>query len=155
MQLKSRVLVGSALAAILTTVTLVQAQAQAQPQGQAQPNAGYGYGCPGMGMMGPGMMGYGMMGGMGPGMMGRGMMGPGMMGPGYGAPQTALNLSVSDVRTYLERWVAMNGNPRVKVGAVAQRDANTIVGDIVTTDKDALVQRFAFDRNSGAMQNVQ
>lgn len=152
--LKSRVLFVGGLAAVLATAGLAHAQVPAQPQGQAQarPYAGYGYGygCPGMGMMG-GMMGPGMMGGM----MGPGMMGYGMMGPGYGGQQTALNLSVNDVRAYLERWVAMNGNPHVKVGAVTQRDANTIVGDIVTADKDALVQRFAFDRNSGVLQNVQ
>ncbi|MFC3070439.1 hypothetical protein [Phenylobacterium soli] len=153
MQLKTRFLAGGALAVVLATVSLVQAQAQAQtqssPPAQPSPGYGYGYGCPGgYGMMGPGMMG--------PGMMGYGM-GPGMMGYGYGSPgqQGRLNLSVNDVRTYLERWVAMNGNPHVKVGAVAQRDANTIVGDIITKDGGSLVQRFAFDRTTGALQNVQ
>lgn len=143
-----------------------------------------GPGMMGPGMMGPGMMGPGMMGSgmMGPGMMGPGMMGPGMMGqgmmmgpgmmgmgPGYmgcpwcgpgmmgwGPQQPAnLNLSATDVKTYLERWVAMAGNPRIKVGNVTEKDANTITADIVTTEKDALVQRFNVDRRSGFWQPVQ
>jgi hypothetical protein len=103
-----------------------------------------------MGMMGPGMMGMGP-GMMGPGMMGmgQGMMGQGMMGPGMMMGQQAnLNLTANDVKTYFERWVAMSGNPRVKVGTVTERNDNTITADIVTTDKDALVQRFAVDRNT-------
>ena len=31
--------------------------------------------------------------------------GPGMMGSGYATPQVNVNLSVSDVTSYLERWV--------------------------------------------------
>jgi len=153
MLLKTRILAVGAVATVLATAGLAQAQPSSAPP--AQPNAGYGYGCPGMGY---GMMGPGMMGMMGPGMMGSGgrgmMMGPGMMGHGS-APSTNLNLTTNDVRTYLDRWVAMNGNPRIKVGTVTQRDANTIVGDIVTTEGGALVQRFAFDRNTGTLQNVQ
>lgn len=121
----------------------------------------YGMMGPGMigpGMMGPGMMGPGMMGPgmMGPGMMGPGMMGPGMMGPGYGPQQQAnLNLSTDDVRSYMQRWIAMMGNPRLKVGPVAEKDSSTITADIVTTDKDALVQRFNVDRRTGWMQPAQ
>ena len=127
----------------------------------------------GAGWWGPGMMGgYGY--GMGPWMMGRGMMGgygygvgPWMMGPnvaggyGYGvAPwmtgprggQAALNLSTDDVKNYFERWLALQGNPRVKLGNVSEKDADTITADIVTTDKDALVQRFAVNRHTGFTQ---
>ena len=128
-------------------------------------------GCPMMGgMMGsgmPGMMGsgYGMQGMMGQGlpMMGSGMggmmgmgcpwCGPGMMGSGYATPQVNVNLSVSDVTSYLERWVA--GNPNIKVANVIEKDANTITADIVTKDKDALVQRYTFDKRSGFYQPVQ
>ncbi len=125
----------------------------------------------GGGMMGPGMMGGGMM---GPGMMGGGMMGPGMMGPGYGCgygmmggygpgmmgwsygPQQAnLNLSAKDVKSYLERWIAMTGNPHLKVGPVVEKDSNTITADIVTTDKDALVQRYNINRRTGIWQWAQ
>lgn len=126
-------------------------------------NGGYGYGngCgPGY-MMGPGMMG-GMMGGwMGPGMMGYGrygpgwMMGPGMMGNGYwrhgygyGAPPADLDLSVGQVKGYLERWIAASGNPHLKLGSVVAKDKGTIIAEIVT-DKGALVERFRVDRRTG------
>ncbi len=151
-------LVAVGAAGAVGVVNVNQAHAQGYYGGQ-----GYGgYGCPGMmGMMGPGMMGMGpgMMGpgmmGMGPGMMGQGMMGQGM-GPGMMMGQQAnLNLTANDVKTYFERWVAMSGNPRVKVGPVTERNDNTITADIVTTDKDALVQRFAVDRNTGTYRVVQ
>jgi hypothetical protein len=130
-------------------------------QGMMGSGMGMG-GCPMMGgMMGSGMpmMGSGMQGMMGQGMpmMGMGMgcpwCGPGMMGSGYATPQVNVNLSVSDVTSYLERWVA--GNPNIKVANVAEKDANTITADIVTKDKDALVQRYTFDRRSGFYQPVQ
>ena len=108
-------------------------------------------------MMGPMMMsGYPMMGGMmGPGMMmgPNMMMGSGMMGGGV--QTTNLNLSANDVTSYLGRWVTMTGNPHLKVGSVTEKDANTITADIVTTDKDALVQRFNVDRHTGVYTSVQ
>jgi hypothetical protein len=130
-------------------------------QGMMGSGMGMG-GCPMMGgMMGSGMpmMGSGMQGMMGQGMpmMGMGMgcpwCGPGMMGSGYATPQVNVNLSVSDVTSYLERWAA--GNPNIKVANVVEKDANTITADIVTKDKDALVQRYTFDRRSGFYQPVQ
>jgi hypothetical protein len=127
-------------------------------------------GCPMMGgMMGsgmPGMMGgYGMQGmtGQGMPMMGSGMQGmmgmgcpwcgPGMMGSGYATPQPSLNLSVTDVKSYLERWTT--GNPNIKVANVVEQDANTITADIVTSDKGGLVQRYTFDRQNGFYHPVQ
>lgn len=104
---------------------------------------------PGM-MMGPGAMGPGMM---GPGMMGPGMMGSGMMG-WYGQPQANLNLSVDDVRGSVERWIAMTGNPRLKPGKVAATNADTITAEVVTVDKEALVQRYAVNRHTGYWQQV-
>ena len=104
--------------------------------------------------MGPGMMGQGMM-GCGSGPMGWGMMGPGMMGWGQSAAAANLNRSVDDVKGYLQRWIAMAGNPRVKIGNVTEKDADTITADIVTTDKDALVQRFNIDRHTGIYSSVQ
>jgi hypothetical protein len=95
--------------------------------------------------------------GWGPGTMGWGMMGPGMMGWGW-SPNTTpanLNLSVNDVQGSLQRWLAMVGNPRLKVGNVTERDANTITADIVTTDKDALVERFNIDRRTGIYNPVE
>jgi hypothetical protein len=115
-----------------------------------------GYG-PGMmmgpGMMGQGMMGPGMMGGYGPGMMmGPGMMGgygPGMMGWRWGNQQTNLNLSPDDVKGYFQNWIAFSGNPHIKVGNVAEKNADTVTADIVTTDKEGLVQRYEVDRRTG------
>ena len=121
-----------------------------------------GGGAMGPGMMGPGMMGPGMM---GPGMMGPGMMpmmqqmhrdtkGQGMMGPGHGSrvvPQQ--DLSSDDVRHFLEHHLAMQGNPRLKVGEINEKDDDTVVADIVTTD-GALVDRFEVDRHTGQMKRV-
>ena len=110
---------------------------------------GYGPG-PGWGMMGGGygphwgMMGYGR-GGYGPGY---GMMGG--YGPGYGpGAQGDLKLTTDIVKSYLERMIAMQGNPHVKVGEVKEKDTDTITADIVTKDKDALVQRFEVNRHTG------
>jgi hypothetical protein len=109
---------------------------------------------PGYGMMRGYGMGPGMMYGYGPGMMGPGygMMygyGPGMMGPGWQGQQANLNLGTTDVKTYLERWIAVEGNPRLKVGDVKEKDANTIEADIVTKEGNVLVQRFIVDRHTG------
>jgi len=133
-----------------------------------------GYGRMGYGPMGPGMMGQGYM--MGPGMMGYGpggtMMGRGMMrggmmgygpgygqgyGPGYGPmmgrPVQPLDLSVSDVKTNLERWLALRGNPNLKVGKVKEMDKNTISAEIVTKD-NSLVRRYEIDRATGFVRAV-
>jgi hypothetical protein len=116
---------------------------------------GYGYGMmrgygPGY-MMGPGMMGYG---GYGPGWMMPGYgYGPGMMGygPGYGN-QGNLNLTIDQVKDYLAQMIH---NPNLKVGYVKEKDADTIVAEIVTKDKDALVQRLDFNRHTGFVQPEQ
>lgn len=129
---------------------------------------GPGYG-PGFGMMG-GMMGhgagYGGQQGFGPGY--GGMMGPGysgMMGHGYGmagqvygnapcgqaAAQTDQDLDIGDVQTRLERWLAMQGNDRLKLGKIEAVDDDTITAEIVTVD-ESLVRKLAVDRHSGQMQ---
>ncbi|QRG26792.1 hypothetical protein [Halomonas binhaiensis] len=132
-------------------------------QGMMGPGMGgqgmMGPGMGGQGMMGPGMGGQGMM---GPGMGGQGMMGPGMMmGPNMGgqegyhgrmvAPQA---LTVDDVRTMFESHLEWQGNPRLKLGDVEEKDENTIVADIVTVD-DSLVQRLEVDRNTGWIKRAQ
>lgn len=83
----------------------------------------------------------------GPGILG----GYGMMG-GYGCwgNQDNLNLSADDVKNCLERMV---GNPNLKVGEVKEKDADTIVADIVTKDKDGLVQSLDFNRHSGLLSS--
>ena len=45
------------------------------------------------------------------------------------------------------------GKTRLKLGSVKERDANTIVVDIVTLD-GSLVQRFEVDRNTGVYRSV-
>jgi hypothetical protein len=89
--------------------------------------------------------------------------GPGMMqgyGPGYGPRGAAqgnqnanpnLSLSADDVKTRIERWLNWRGNPRLKVGEVKEKDADTITADVVTKD-NSLVQRFIVDRHSGAFR---
>jgi hypothetical protein len=111
---------------------------------------GYGQG------YGPGMMGWGG-GGYGPGWMMRGYgggYGPGMMygyGPGQ-ANQTDLNLTVDQVKQYLSQMIR---NPNLKVGEVKEKDADTIVAEVITKDKDALVQRLQFNRHNGFVQPEQ
>ena len=99
---------------------------------------------------GPGyhMRGWG--GGHGPGMMrgwGRGY------GPGYDrrADNQNLNLTTDNVKTRIERWLAWRGNSRLKVGEVKEKDADTIIADVVTKD-NSLVQRFIIDRHTGAFR---
>lgn len=124
--------------------------------------AGQGYG-PGYGMMG-GMMGGGMM-GPGAGYGGQRGFGPGMMGPGHGpgfgsgagfgfgpcAQQAAASgedVSVDDVTQRMERWLAIQGNDRLKLGKVEAVDDDTITAEIVTVD-GSLVQTLTIDRHTG------
>lgn len=137
----------------------------------------------GPGMMGPGMQGQGMMGYgmMGPGMQGQGMMGPGMgygmMGPGYDNDQDAMpmgpgmrgqgmgqgmgpgmqqpqrDLSADDVKRAMERQLAWQGNPHLKLGKVEEKDGDTIVAEVVTQD-GSLVERYEVDRHTGGMRVV-
>ena len=143
-------------------VLIAAGAVQAQPYGYGMMGPGYGggygqgYGMmggygPGY-MMGPGMMGYGR--GYGPGWMMRGGYGPGMMGygPGYYGNQGNLNLTTDQVKAYLERMIR---NPNLKVGDVKEKDADTIVADIVTKDKNDLVQRLDFNRHNGFVQPEQ
>jgi hypothetical protein len=114
---------------------------------------GYGvfvapYSAGGWRSMGPGMIsGPGPWGGFSSGMMHGYMFGPGE-GPGWNAGWRDLHLSIDNVRTNMERWLASQGNPRLKLGNVKDQDADTIVADIVTKD-DSLVQRFVINRHNG------
>lgn len=109
--------------------------------------------------MGRGMMGGGM-GSKGGGMMGGGMMGSGMMGEGgtrsgmgalFGSRVTpVMNLSVDDVRGYLDAQLSHLNNKRLKIGDVKSDDAS-ITADIVTVD-NSLVQRLKVDRHTGAIE---
>jgi hypothetical protein len=94
-----------------------------------------------------------------PGMMGSGMMDSGMMqgrmesGMGllFGSRVTpVMNLSVEDVRAYLDVRLEHLRNKRLKIGDVAA-DVQVITADIVTVD-NSLVQRRKVDRRSGAIE---
>jgi hypothetical protein len=102
------------------------------------------------GMMGPNMMAgpgmWGGYGGYGPGTMPG--YGPGSPDPGWNTAGRDLNLSTTNVKNYFERWLAWQGNPRLKVGDVKEKDADTFVADIVTKD-NSLVQRFVINRRNG------
>ena len=52
------------------------------------------------------------------------------------------------MKARVERWLTWRGNPRLKVGEVKEKDANTITADVVTKD-NSLVQRFDVDRHTG------
>ena len=103
--------------------------------------------------------GSGPAGGYGPGYHMRGWgggYGPGMMqgyGPGYG-PRAGvqgnqnLNLTTDDVKGRMERWLAFRANPRLKLGEVKEKDADTITAVIVTKD-NSVVERFIVDRHTG------
>lgn len=147
------VVTGFLAAVVLTSAVTNYSASEAQPYG-----GGYGPGMMGGYGMGPGMMGgYGM----GPGMMGGfgigGMMAARNMAcnpdgsvPNFGFRRNAgaLNLSVEDVKNYIESRIAWNGNPNVKAGDVRERDANTITATVVTKN-NSLISEFAFDRHTG------
>jgi hypothetical protein len=97
-----------------------------------------------------GMMGPGMMRGYANGYSGYAVIGTGRgaFGGGWNASQTNLNLSTDDVRNYFERSIAWQGNPRLKMGDVKEKDADTIAADIVTKD-NSLVERFFVNRHDG------
>lgn len=117
------------LAMIIEPGPAVAAGSHAQAQGSGQ----------GMMRGGQGMMTQGPM--------GQSMMGQNMMSQGMRVVPS-LNITVKDVRLFMEKRLGRLGNKRLKVGAVKQADDRTITADIVTVD-NSLVRRFTVDRNTG------
>jgi hypothetical protein len=78
----------------------------------------------------------------------RGLLGLGMIAP---APGGDLNLSTDQVKTLTEAALIRAGNPRLKVGAVKAKDADTITVDIVTQDNALVLQRDV-NRHTGGIQ---
>ena len=153
---KLSILVGAAALAIAAGG--LAGKTAAQPYGPGMMNGyGPGYGMmngygPGYGMMNGYGPGYGMMNGYGPGY---GMMngyGPGMMyGQGY-ANQADMKLTVDQVKNYLTQMIR---NPNLTVGEIKEKDADTIVAEVVTKQGNSLVQRLDFNRHNGSIQPEQ
>ncbi len=143
-----------AAATIMVVIVMVVAgiRSLAQPFGPGYDMMGEGYGP--RWMTGPGY-GPAWGGGYGPGWMMRGWgggHGPGMM-YGYAPPNKGnLNLTVDQVEQYLGQMIR---NPNLMVGDVKEKDADTIVAEIVTKQGNSLVQRLDFNRHNGFVQPEQ
>ncbi len=94
---------------------------------------------------------------------GRGSRGRGFGDRGFGLGTFALvgnagrgrdlNLTTDQTRKLADAAVVMLGNPRLKVGAVKEKDADTMTVDIVTQD-NALVVKQEVDRHNGRMKRA-
>lgn len=78
---------------------------------------------------------------------GHGMMGS-LAGLGAGGEDRDLKLSTDQVKKLADASLILTGNPRLKVGNVKEKDADTISVDIVTVD-NALVVHRDVDRHTG------
>ena len=135
----------------LAGVFIVSVAASAIAHGPDSQRSGQGQ----MPMMGHGMMGQGNQGQMP--MMGHGMMGQMPMMGGYGRGQMQplrRDLTAEEVKHMMEHRVDWAGNPNLKVGKITEKDADTIVAEIVTKD-GSLVRKIDVDRHTGRMQAVQ
>jgi hypothetical protein len=95
-------------------------------------------------------MGGGRMGGRGPAFnRGGGRAGGFNLAAEGGRPQ--LNLTVDQAKKLAEAQLIMLANPHLKVGAVKEKDAETITVDIVAADNSLVVQR-ELDRRTGRMK---
>ena len=63
-------------------------------------------------------------------------------------------LDEADIRRMMEAWLAQEANPRLKLGPISAKGDDHFQADIVTKD-NSLVQRFAVDRRTGAIQAVE
>ncbi len=144
---RRNIIIGAAIALALGTGALtLGSPTEAQPYGGGWGMMG-GYGPGWMHGYGPGWMhGYeqGRTGGYGP------QNCPWFQGTGFGGygQQGNLNLSTDDVKARFERWIAVRGNPHLKVGEIKEKDSDTITVDIVTKD-NSLVEQFLVDRHTG------
>tara|TARA_R110002095_G_scaffold66093_3_gene55799 strand:- start:5936 stop:6346 length:411 start_codon:yes stop_codon:yes gene_type:complete len=136
MQFRKTLLVVGSFAAI--TLAASTAAIAHGPNGSSMsPNQGWNMG---QGQIGPGMMqqpGYGM-----------GQMSPGMM------QQLRQDLTAADVRHMLGHRLEWSGNPNVKLGAVEEKDDDTIIAEVIGED-GTVFQRFEINRHTGWMRHTQ
>ena len=71
---------------------------------------------------------------------------------GNAGPGRDLNLNADQTRKLAEAGVVMLGNPHLKVGAVKEKDADTMTVDVVTQD-NALVMHQEVDRHTGRIKH--
>lgn len=64
------------------------------------------------------------------------------------------NVSVDDVRDHFDRVPKLQGNPRVKLGAIKDADKDMIGAEIVTSE-GSLVDRLSVKRWSGVIQRTE
>lgn len=86
----------------------------------------------------------------------RQMMGEPGVGPGalYGMPRPEQEeMTPERVRAWLEQRLAWHGNPRLKIGRIAEAGEGTITAEIVTVD-GSLVQKLAFNRHPGLVRRI-
>ena len=135
-------LAAPSLAASNQGATKAETPVQLAHMDQGQGGAGRGQPCP-SGNMGPG---YGM---------GHGSSGLGMMAPDLRELVVPIeDLSVEDVRHFLEHRLAMQGKKRLKVADVKEVDDEKIVAGISTVD-GSLVRCLEVDRHTGKMQDFE
>ena len=63
-----------------------------------------------------------------------------------------MKLTTDQVKAYLTQMIC---NPNLTVGEVKEKDADTIVADVVTKQGNALVQNLDFNRHNGFVQPEQ
>ena len=73
------------------------------------------------------------------------MMGGDVLGLGVKGDR---DLDLKNVRDIFEGQIALSGNKRLKVGMVAEKDANTFSAEVLTID-NSLVARYQVDRRNG------
>lgn len=73
--------------------------------------------------------------------------------PQGGPIPAARDLTIADVKSYLEQRLMQLGNANLKLGPVQDGEDGRITADIVTKD-DSLVQRLSIDPETGRMKQV-
>jgi hypothetical protein len=70
------------------------------------------------------------------------------LGLGFRGEERDLNLTADQVKTLAEARLIMQGNPRLKVGDVTEKDKDTYTVDIVTVDNSLVLSR-DIDKHTG------